>query len=176
MNGERQKEGLKNPKIGNYIELAKHILEWYSPAEASALSKKKVTSDKTRATRNNQPSLSERESDVKFQTYFIQYSQNWLLAEKLMALQEDPDKTSKLIDLVNDALAVLSPKRRTVLQLRFGLTGGQFRSPQEVGRLLNCSRERIRQLETEAFRGLQKASRSEVFIGRLNELIPGSKN
>ncbi len=56
---------------------------------------------------------------------------------------------------VKQALGTLSDRMRQVVELRYGLTGGQPRSLEEVGRVLGVTRERVRQLEANAFRELQ---------------------
>jgi RNA polymerase primary sigma factor len=53
------------------------------------------------------------------------------------------------------ALARLNERMRQVLELRFGLTGENPRTLEEVGVLLGVTRERVRQLESRALRELQ---------------------
>jgi RNA polymerase primary sigma factor len=59
---------------------------------------------------------------------------------------------------VQQALAGLSERARRVLELRYGLAGEPSRSLEEVGRVLGVTRERVRQLEANAFRELQAAA------------------
>jgi len=59
---------------------------------------------------------------------------------------------------VQQALAGLSDRARRVLELRYGLAGEPSRSLEEVGRVLGVTRERVRQLEANAFRELQAAA------------------
>jgi RNA polymerase primary sigma factor len=56
------------------------------------------------------------------------------------------------------ALAGLNERMRRVLELRFGLTGQNPRTLEEVGALLGVTRERVRQLESRALRELQAAA------------------
>jgi RNA polymerase primary sigma factor len=56
------------------------------------------------------------------------------------------------------ALAGLNERMRRVLELRFGLTGQNPRTLEEVGTLLGVTRERVRQLESRALRELQAAA------------------
>lgn len=57
---------------------------------------------------------------------------------------------------------VLSPKEALVLRQRFGLDDGNERTLEEVGRMLNVTRERIRQLEAKALGRLRARSVREV--------------
>jgi len=53
-------------------------------------------------------------------------------------------------------LAGLNPRERRVVELRFGLGDGLARTLAEVGDELQISRERVRQIETEALRKLRR--------------------
>ena len=57
-------------------------------------------------------------------------------------------------------LGSLSERESRVLQLRFGLEDGRFRTLEEVGNEFNVTRERIRQIEGKALRKLRHPSRS----------------
>jgi RNA polymerase primary sigma factor len=48
-----------------------------------------------------------------------------------------------------------------VLKLRFGLDDGQPRTLEEVGKVFNVTRERIRQIEAKALRKLRHPTRSK---------------
>jgi len=54
------------------------------------------------------------------------------------------------------ASITLSPREQTILQLRFGLTGGDEKTLEEVGQQFGVTRERIRQIQDEALRKLRK--------------------
>ncbi|MFN8186849.1 MAG: sigma-70 family RNA polymerase sigma factor [Gaiellales bacterium] len=56
---------------------------------------------------------------------------------------------------ISAALGQLNERMRSVLELRYGLTGDRPRSLEEVGTILGVTRERVRQLEASAFRELQ---------------------
>jgi RNA polymerase primary sigma factor len=56
---------------------------------------------------------------------------------------------------VGRALAVLPPREREVLELRFGLTGKRPQTLEEVGQAFNVTRERIRQIETHTLKKLE---------------------
>jgi RNA polymerase primary sigma factor len=52
-------------------------------------------------------------------------------------------------------LGSLSPRERRVLELRYGLDGEHPRTPDEVGRTFNVTRERIRQIENQSLKKLR---------------------
>ena len=56
-------------------------------------------------------------------------------------------------------LETLTDRERQVVDFRFGLTDGCSRTLEEVGRLFNVTRERIRQIEAKALRKLRHPSR-----------------
>lgn len=62
---------------------------------------------------------------------------------------------------LHSLLAELTPQQRNVLSLRFGLEDGKELSLAKVGKQLNLSRERVRQLEQQALKQLKK-SRAKV--------------
>jgi RNA polymerase sigma factor (sigma-70 family) len=55
-------------------------------------------------------------------------------------------------------LGALTPHQAQVVRLRFGLDDGETRNRAEVGRLLRVSRERVRQIETDALARLRRAA------------------
>ncbi len=57
-------------------------------------------------------------------------------------------------------LRTLSARERRIVELRFGLTDGQPRTLQEVGRKFGITRERIRQIEAKTFCKLRHPSRA----------------
>ena len=57
-------------------------------------------------------------------------------------------------------LSHLSDQERQVLQLRFGLEGEERQTLAEIGRRLDVSRERVRQVELKALRKLRNLTRS----------------
>jgi len=69
---------------------------------------------------------------------------------------------------IKDTLAeVLTPREQMVLQLRFGLGNGHQYPLEKVGEQLGVTRERVRQIETEALRKL----RTPALAGRLREYL-----
>ncbi len=60
-----------------------------------------------------------------------------------------------------EVLHTLTPREEQVLKLRFGLEDGRTRTLEEVGKVFNITRERIRQIEAKALRKLRHPSRSK---------------
>lgn len=55
-----------------------------------------------------------------------------------------------LNEKLNELISQLQPREAQVIRLRYGLIDGRPRTLEEVGQLLNVTRERIRQIETKA--------------------------
>ena len=64
-----------------------------------------------------------------------------------------------LKERLRDILNTLTDRERQVIDYRFGLSDGYSRTLEEVGRLFNVTRERIRQIEAKALRKLRHPSR-----------------
>jgi len=67
-----------------------------------------------------------------------------------------------------DVLKTLTPREEKVLRLRFGIEDGHARTLEEVGKVFNVTRERIRQIEAKALRKLRHPSRSKKLKDFLN--------
>jgi RNA polymerase sigma factor (sigma-70 family) len=72
-----------------------------------------------------------------------------------------------LIEEVKAAVAELPSREKQIVFLRYGLHDGEGYSLQEIGAILNLSRERVRQLEVRALHRLRHPARSE----RLREFL-----
>jgi RNA polymerase primary sigma factor len=64
-----------------------------------------------------------------------------------------------------EALASLGERERAVIVLRYGLDASEPKTLAEIGRLLGVSRERVRQLETEALKRLAQLRETEWAAG-----------
>ena len=66
-----------------------------------------------------------------------------------------------LKEQLSGVLGTLTQREEKVLRLRFGIEDGRTRTLEEVGRVFNVTRERIRQIEAKALRKLRHPSRSK---------------
>lgn len=70
---------------------------------------------------------------------------------------------SNFRELTTSLLDTLSPREQQVVRLRFGLNPqGKEHTLEEVGRILNVTRERIRQIESNALQKLRRSSKSFI--------------
>jgi RNA polymerase primary sigma factor len=70
---------------------------------------------------------------------------------------------------LNRMLSQLTPRERDIMHLRYGLEDGRQRTLEEVGRLFNITRERVRQIEHKAFRKLRQPNWSSKLAGYLED-------
>jgi RNA polymerase primary sigma factor len=66
-----------------------------------------------------------------------------------------------LQERIRDCLMTLTPRERTVIERRFGLSDDQEQTLTAIGREIGVTRERIRQIEESALRKLRHPSRSK---------------
>jgi len=85
-----------------------------------------------------------------------QADSGWSLGDLVMdERQRTPDDTlveSDSLQHVMEMLKVMDEREATVLKMRFGLFGQEPRTLKEIGELLGLTRERVRQIETEALK------------------------
>ena len=77
---------------------------------------------------------------------------------------ENPvDYTTRIVlrEQLDEVLDTLTDREENVLRLRFGLDDGKMRTLEDVGKVFNVPRERIRQIEAKALRKLRQPSRSK---------------
>ena len=77
---------------------------------------------------------------------------------------ENPvDYTTRVVlrEQLDEVLDTLTDREENVLRLRFGLDDGKMRTLEDVGKVFNVTRERIRQIEAKALRKLCHPSRSK---------------
>jgi len=77
------------------------------------------------------------------------------IEDKSAASQIDIAESKMLKEQVEEILGTLAPREAMVLILRYGLRDGRPRTLEEVGKVFNVTRERIRQIEAKALRRLK---------------------
>lgn len=79
------------------------------------------------------------------------------------------DETAKelLRESIEEVLGSLDERESKVLSLRFGLVGETPKTLEEVGKIFNVTRERIRQIEAKALRKLRHPSRRKKLMDYL---------
>ena len=81
---------------------------------------------------------------------------------------QDSAAYTLLKEQLEDVMSTLTPREAKVLKLRFGLEDGKARTLEEVGRVFEVTRERIRQIEAKALRKLRHPSRSKKLRDYMN--------
>ena len=83
----------------------------------------------------------------------------------------DAASCNSLREAIEQVLRTLNPREREIIRMRFGLDDGFAYTLEEVGRVFNITRERIRQIEARAIRKLQHPARTERLEGFVNEKV-----
>jgi len=92
---------------------------------------------------------------------------DWRRQDPLAGLHHDSLKRG-----IAEALRSLNYREREIIRLRYGLSGGGAFTLSEVGKIFSVTRERIRQIETDALRKLQEPSRSRKLADFLDRPLP----
>ena len=66
-----------------------------------------------------------------------------------------------LKEQLEEVLNALTPREKSVLKLRYGLEDGKEWTLEDIGKVFNVTRERIRQIEAKALRKLRHPARSK---------------
>ncbi len=74
---------------------------------------------------------------------------------------EDEIYDQELKNLINEMLSTFNDRERKIIQLRFGLTGGNAKTLEEVGKEFKITRERVRQIEAKAMNKLRLSKRQD---------------
>ncbi|MAI35476.1 MAG: RNA polymerase subunit sigma-70 [Planctomycetaceae bacterium TMED240] len=83
--------------------------------------------------------------------------------DPLMETNRDALKTQ-----IDAAMETLNYREREILRLRYGLADGYTYTLEEVGRIFQVTRERVRQIESKAVRKLQQPYRSKSLVSFLD--------
>ncbi len=74
-------------------------------------------------------------------------------------------------ETANSLLSLIKPREAQILRLRFGLDGDKPKTLASIGRKLNLTRERVRQLEKQAFRNISRHAQYKKIIAPLKNLV-----
>jgi len=83
---------------------------------------------------------------------------------------DDAAASGMLRQQIATALDQLTERERRVLELRYGLTDGQPRTLEEVGRAFGVTRERVRQIEVKALRKLRHPRLGKLLKDYLDQI------
>ena len=83
------------------------------------------------------------------------------IEDEKTATPSDSVASKMLKEQLLGVLDTLTPREQMVLRLRYGVDDGKPRTLEEVGKVFNVTRERIRQIEAKALRKLRHPSRSK---------------
>lgn len=85
------------------------------------------------------------------------------IEDKTTASQLDIAESKMLKEQIEEILGTLAPRESAVLILRYGLRDNRPRTLEEVGKVFNVTRERIRQIEAKALRKLRHPNKIKKF-------------
>ncbi|MEI8307841.1 MAG: RNA polymerase sigma factor RpoD [Chloroflexales bacterium] len=83
---------------------------------------------------------------------------------------DDAAASGMLRQQISTALDQLTERERRVLELRYGLTDGQPRTLEEVGKAFGVTRERVRQIEVKALRKLRHPRLGKLLKDYLDQI------
>lgn len=92
---------------------------------------------------------------------FSQDDEENSIAGMISSEDEETMPEGEVLNLKNrlkDALSILSKQEQFIIAHRFGLEGKEIKTLEEIGKLMNVSRERIRQLQIRALQKLKRPS------------------
>ena len=85
--------------------------------------------------------------------------------------QPDVVSTEKMLkEHIQELLKDLLPREAEVLKLRYGLEDGQVRTLEQVGKVFNITRERVRQIEFKAMKKLREPSKCAKLESYLSQV------
>ncbi|MBD3389993.1 sigma-70 family RNA polymerase sigma factor [Candidatus Micrarchaeota archaeon] len=85
-------------------------------------------------------------------------------------VQEKSLTSNDLLSVITRAIYSLPPSHRELLEMRFGLNGYEEHTLQEIGDKFSLSRERIRQIQQDAFNQIRESEYAEPLKDLLEEM------
>ena len=83
------------------------------------------------------------------------------ISQKEEGIHSIPVKEINAKNIIDNLLQVLSAKQKLVVSSRFGISSGEPKTLEAIGKSLNITRERVRQIEADAIKTLRKSKRDE---------------
>ena len=81
--------------------------------------------------------------------------------DKNSVTPENRSEKNMLRESILSTMSGLNEREQMIIKLRFGIDDGRARTLEEVGKVYNVTRERIRQIEAKALEKLRQPSRSK---------------
>ncbi len=89
------------------------------------------------------------------------------IADRSFISPVDAAIADEMNDYLDECLKSLTPREDYILRARFGLTNGEVRTLEEIGKELKLSRERVRQIEARALEKLRHPAKNRRLRGFL---------
>jgi RNA polymerase primary sigma factor len=152
-----------NELISKYTQARERLFQYYGrePKVAELSRFMGMSQEKVR-----EAARALRQSVISLETPVGEEDESTLgsLLEDLLSPSPEEEATRELLRArVREALEVLSPRERRVIELRFGITDGRARTLDVVGNALGVTRERARQIEAQALSKLRQRHQRRLF-------------
>jgi hypothetical protein len=101
--------------------------------------------------------------------------ENKNILDKIIDQKENEVKKSDyFIKLVNDLLSLIKPRESEILRLRAGLHDGKKNTLEGIGKKMNLTRERVRQLESSAKENIKKHKNFDGITAPAKNIVVGA--
>ena len=97
-----------------------------------------------------------------------------VLADERTEAPIDLAAKMNLSDRTREALSTLSPREEKILRMRFGIEENNEYTLEEIGKVFNITRERIRQIEARALKKLKESGKGDTlkeFFGHEEDTV-----
>ncbi len=152
-----------NELISKYTQARERLFQYFGrePKVSELARFMGMTQDKVR-----EAARALRQSVISLETPVGEEDESTLgsLLEDLLSPSPEEEATRELLrERVREALGVLTPRERKVIELRFGIIDGRARTLDVVGNALGVTRERARQIEAQALSKLRHHHQRRLF-------------